>query len=150
MIREFQGEYRWLSNFAPVKIVLDGIIYATVEHAYMSAKSDNPKWKAFCSDPMNSAADVKRKSRTIALKSGWDELKLTVMENCLNQKFSKEPYRSKLLKTGSVHIQEGNLWNDKFWGICLKTNIGKNHLGKLIMKIREKLNSDDGLEIKTN
>lgn len=52
MIREFQGEYRWLSNFAPVLIKLDGI-YPSVEHAYMSAKSDDMKWKLFCQDRNN-------------------------------------------------------------------------------------------------
>ena len=37
-ILQFQGEYRWLSNFAPVKIKLDGYTFASVEAAYMSAK----------------------------------------------------------------------------------------------------------------
>lgn len=61
------------------------------------------------------------------------------MENCLRQKFKQEPFKSKLLATGNIIIQEGNRWNDKFWGICLKTNQGENHLGKMIMKIREEL-----------
>ena len=39
MIKEFRGEYAWLSNFASVPITLDGIQYPSVEHAYMSAKS---------------------------------------------------------------------------------------------------------------
>ena len=38
MIKEFKGDYRWLSNFTPCKIELDGFIYPSVEHAYMSAK----------------------------------------------------------------------------------------------------------------
>ena len=44
-ILEFQGEYRWLSNFSPCEIILDGITYKSVEHAYMSAKSENEEWK---------------------------------------------------------------------------------------------------------
>lgn len=140
MIKEFQNEYRWLSNFAPVTIILDGVGYPSVEHAYMSAKSDDIQWKKFCSDPNNKAGDVKRQSRNITLKTNWNEIKLDVMQECINQKFSQEPYRSKLLETGNQHIQEGNRWNDKFWGVCLKTNKGENHLGKLIMDIRSKLN----------
>ena len=51
----------------------------------------------------------------------------------------KNPYRTLLLETGNEYIQEGNWWNDTFWGFCLKTNTGENKLGKLIMKIRNEL-----------
>lgn len=139
MIREFQNEYRWLSNFAPVKIKLDGLEFPSVEHAYMSAKSDDEEWKNFCSNPNNKAGDVKRQSRNITLKEDWHEIKLEVMKECVNQKFSQEPYRTKLLETETQHIQEGNRWNDKFWGVCLKTNKGENHLGRLIMDVRSAL-----------
>ena len=61
------------------------------------------------------------------------------MAECVKQKFNQEPYRTKLLETGTLHIQEGNRWNDKFWGVCLKTNKGENHLGKLIMDVRSAL-----------
>jgi hypothetical protein len=116
MITEFQNEYRWLSNFAPVKIKLDGLEFPSVEHAYMSAKSDDVEWKKFCSNQNNKAGDVKRQSRNITLKKDWNEIKLEVMANCIKQKFNTEPYRTKLLETGTQHIQEGNRWNDKFWG----------------------------------
>ena len=139
MITEFQNEYRWLSNFAPVKIKLDGLEFPSVEHAYMSAKSDDVEWKKFCSNQNNKAGDVKRQSRNITLKKDWNEIKLKVMKECVNQKFSQEPYRTKLLETGTQHIQEGNRWNDKFWGVCLKTNKGENHLGRLIMDVRSAL-----------
>jgi predicted NAD-dependent protein-ADP-ribosyltransferase YbiA (DUF1768 family) len=62
------------------------------------------------------------------------------MEECIKQKFNQEPFKTKLLETGSKHIQEGNRWGDKFWGVCLKTNKGKNHLGRLIMEVRSTLN----------
>ncbi len=139
MITEFQNEYRWLSNFAPVKIKLDGLEFPSVEHAYMSAKSDDVEWKKFCSNQNNKAGDVKRQSRNITLKKDWNEIKLEVMANCIKQKFNTEPYITKLLETGTQHIQEGNRWNDKFWGVCLKTNKGENHLGRLIMDVRSVL-----------
>lgn len=46
MIREFQGNKRWLSNFAPVQIKLEELIFPSVEHAYMSAKSNDVSWKS--------------------------------------------------------------------------------------------------------
>jgi len=137
MIREFQGEYRWLSNFAPVKIILDGIEYASVEHAYMSAKSDDKTWKAFCANTYNTAGQVKKASKDIQLIDDWNVIKLDVMRECIKQKFNQEPYKSNLMNTDYQYIQEGNTWGDKFWGICLKTNEGENRLGILIMSIRQ-------------
>jgi ribA/ribD-fused uncharacterized protein len=137
MIKEFKGAYKWLSNFYPVEIILDGITYPSVEHAYMSAKSESPAWKYFCSCDDNGAGVVKRRSRSLSLSEDWDERKIDVMRTCLFQKFYKEPFRTWLLETGEAHIQEGNTWGDEFWGVCLKTGKGKNQLGAMIMEIRE-------------
>lgn len=136
MIKEFQGKYRWLSNFTPVEVELEGIIYPSVEHAYMSAKSDIKEWKEFCANGNNTPGQVKKASRNLALTYDWNDKKLGIMKELLIQKYNKEPFKSLLKETGDLYIQEGNNWNDKFWGICLKTNKGENNLGKLIMEIR--------------
>lgn len=44
-IKVFSGEYRWLSNFAPVKIQIGKRIFRSVEHAYQSEKSNEKEWK---------------------------------------------------------------------------------------------------------
>lgn len=141
MINEFKGDYRWLSNFEPVKITIDGVTYPSVEHAYMSAKCDDHEWKKYCSDSSNTAGDVKKKSREVQLVDNWDNKKFIIMQICLEQKFEQEPFRSKLIKTGTQNIVEGNYYNDTIWGVDLKytPNIGENHLGRLLMKIRGKL-----------
>lgn len=139
MIAEFKNEYRWLSNFALVKITLDDIVYPSVEHAYQSAKSDLVEWKEFCSDVNNLAGKVKRQSRNITLKDNWHHMKIDVMRFCLKQKFNTEPYRTNLIQTGDMFIQEGNYRGDKFYGVCLQSNMGLNNLGILIMEIRKDL-----------
>lgn len=139
MIKEFQGEFRWLSNFAPVDIKVSERIYPSVEHAYMPAKSEDKNWKDTCADSRITAGKIKRLSKRVELREDWDNDKLTVMEIFLIRKFTQEPFRTKLMDTGSQNIQEGNNWGDKFWGVCLKTGEGENHLGRLIMKIRDKL-----------
>ena len=141
MIKEFQGKYRWLSNFAPVNIILSGIQYRSVEHAYMSEKSDELWWKYFCRDTIK-PGDVKRKSKDIKLFDDWYDKRVGVMAMCIEQKYNIEPYKTNLINTGNLLIQEGNYWNDKFWGVCLKTNEGLNVLGKLIMSKREQLKID--------
>lgn len=139
MIEQFRKEYGWLSNFTDVTIVLDDIKYRSVEHAYMSAKSDEKEWKLFCADFNNTASKIKLESKTIKIKQNWNLIKLQVMEDCLRQKFNQEPFKTQLINTNDMYIQEGNNWSDKYWGVCLKTNQGSNHLGKLIMKIRTEL-----------
>ena len=141
MIKQFQKEFRWLSNFTPCTIILDGITYRSVEHAYMSAKSNDIEWKHFCRDTYK-PGDVKKASKKIKLRDDWDNIKVDVMHRCIDQKFDQEPYRSKLINTEDQYIQEGNYHNDKFWGVCLKTDEGNNMLGKLIMWKRDKLKGD--------
>lgn len=138
VIKEFQGEYRWLSNFWPVPIQYGNNVYQSVEHAYMSAKSDDPIWKELCSSNIGPGR-IKKLSKYIVLVPNWDNIKLIVMEECCTKKFTQEPFRSKLLATGNAHIQEGNSWGDTFWGVNLRTGKGKNNLGKIIMDIRKKL-----------
>jgi len=138
MIKEFQKEYRWLSNFTPCNIILNGKKYRSVEHAYMSAKSNNPNWKEICQATAK-PGEVKRASKYIKLRDDWETKKIDVMWECLCQKYNQEPFKSKLMATGTKTIQEGNYWNDKFWGVCLKTGHGKNKLGRMIMKIRRDL-----------
>lgn len=145
MIHHFTSdEYRWLSNFYPCEIEYEGEIYRSTEHAYMSAKSNDPEWKQFCIDTED-AATVKRKSYEIEYREGWDDIKISVMNECIKKKFSQEPFRSKLLDTGTQYIQEGNWWNDRFWGVDLKVEppVGKNILGKLIMEYRSTMVLND-------
>lgn len=137
MIKEFQGEFRWLSNFAPCKVFYEGLVYGSVENAYQAAKTNNQKDKLKMSTL--SSGEAKRFGRKIVVRDDWEDDKLRVMEELLCIKFSQEPYISKLLGTGSCKIQEGNRWGDKFWGVCLKTGEGKNNLGLLIMNIRDRI-----------
>jgi ribA/ribD-fused uncharacterized protein len=137
MIKEFQNEFRWLSNFERVDVLLGGRKFFSVEHAYMSAKSNDVSWKDFCEKTF-SAGLVKKSSKGIALVSNWEEIKVEVMRECIEQKFNNTVLRNKLLGTGTQVIQEGNFWNDKFWGVCLKTGKGSNILGRLIMEKRSK------------
>lgn len=42
--------------------------------------------------------------------------------------------------TGSAVLIEGNCWGDRFWGMV--NDIGENHLGQILMDIREKLKNE--------
>jgi hypothetical protein len=139
MIKEFQKEYRWLSNFWPCRIEFQGRVFNSVEHAYQAAKSDEDSWKEFCSKSI-SPGEIKKESRNIAIRPTWNSEKVSVMRELLRKKFiDNKHYASMLVDTGSEHIQEGNYWGDRFWGVDLKNSVGKNMLGELIMDIRDEL-----------
>ena len=140
MIKHFKTrKHAWLSNFMRVVVIYEKREYPSVEHAYMAAKSDDLEWRNFCANDKNTAGAVKRASRKIALRPDWEEDKCRVMRLLLDQKFRTEPFRTKLLATGEQHIQEGNWWNDRFWGVDLRTGLGQNILGQMIMEIRAEL-----------
>jgi len=126
-----------------------GIEYATSEHAYMSAKSDDMEWKSRCADKQVPAKVIKRESKDIILIDNWELFKFFVMSEVIDIKFSLEPFRSQLLATGDVGIEEGNTWNDLFWGVDNYTRKGHNHLGNILMEKRDLLNCEESNK-KTN
>lgn len=133
-IDSFSGEHRWLSNFAPVPIRLDGRMYPTVENAYQAAK-----WPAHSEMRVRlmecSPGEAKKASR--GMPSWFAKLRVSVMYEMLQQKFSQEPYRSKLVATQDAQLIEGNTWGDTFWGVW--KGDGQNVLGRLLMEIRSDL-----------
>jgi ribA/ribD-fused uncharacterized protein len=132
-IHGFFGEHRWLSNFWPCEVELDGDLYATVEHAYQAAKTDE-LWERERIRQLPSPSHVKALSKVLHKRKDWDDLRLQVMEYLLRQKFNKPEFKEKLLATGLSHLEETNTWGDDFWGVC--NGKGENHLGNLLMKIR--------------
>lgn len=135
-IVEFGGDYQFLSNFEPCRVTYDGEIYSTVEHAYQAAKTLDTQQREVIRD-CETASKAKRFGQRVLMRDDWEKIKLGVMKELLEQKFSKEPYKSKLLGTGTMDIEEGNWWGDTFWGVC--EGKGDNHLGKMLMQIREEL-----------
>jgi ribA/ribD-fused uncharacterized protein len=135
-ILAFNGEHRFLSNFAAVRVTLDGEVYPSVEHAYQAAKTTDAHARARVRRAAT-AVEAKRMGKTVTVSACWPERKLAVMEALLRQKFAQEPYKTRLLETADAHLEEGNWWGDRFWGVCRGT--GSNHLGKLLMRIRDDL-----------
>jgi ribA/ribD-fused uncharacterized protein len=144
-IFRFVDEYAFLSNFYPAIIIFEGIMYQTLEHAFVASKTfDKAFRKKISKLPAKDAGLAKSMGRKCKLRSGWDEIKIRMMKDFLTQKFNQEPFRTKLLETGEQELIEGNYWHDNFWGDCICEKCdehipGENHLGKLLMEIRQKL-----------
>jgi hypothetical protein len=136
-ITSFFGGYRFLSNFWPARVRLDGdpFLYPTVEHAYQAAKTDLRSRAALHS--ARTPVEAKRQGRTLLLLPDWESRRLTVMRELLRQKFAHPDLRRLLLATGDAELVEGNTWGDTFWGVC--KGCGQNHLGRQLMAIRAEI-----------
>lgn len=136
MIDCFMHEFAFLSNYA--RILPENPV--TVEHLYQAAKAACPEDAARIMSA-EAPGDAKKMARKIRKVDNWDEIKLHIMFNLLLYKFSFEENKQKLLATGDEELCEGNIWHDNFWGNCTCEHcinkVGQNHLGKLLMKIRE-------------
>lgn len=137
-ILEFQGQFRFLSNFWPCNVNIHPFSYPTSEHAYVHAKTGySPAYTDLvvgCQDP----GQVKRLGRSLPLAPGFEARKVQEMYKIVLAKFTQNPaLRQKLLDTGNVRLVEGNAWGDRFWGVC--RGVGENYLGRILMKVREEL-----------
>lgn len=130
VIAQFQGDYRFLSNFWTD---IDG---DSVERHYQAAKcvQNEDYFRIREMTP----GDAKRAGREVQIRDDWEDIKFLVMTRLVARKFLlSESMRRKLIKTGHATLQEGNTWGDTYWGVDLKTGVGENNLGKILMVVRE-------------
>lgn len=139
MIKQFQGIYRFLSNFWPVQIEYKGRVFHNVENAFHSEKSDDKNFKDFCAQESNPRIVKKQQREMIELRPDWERIKEKIMLDLTRIKFQNIELQKKLLETRNEYIQEGNTWNDTFWGVDLDSGKGKNKLGKIIMQVRDEI-----------
>ena len=139
----FKGTYAFLSNFAECYIGYEGLYFPSVEHAYQAAKTDDPRIRNKILQFKN-PGQAKRFGQSLILPDDWEKKKLRVMETLVRKKFNRFPYKRLLLDTDNIPIVEDNTWGDTFWGVC--NGVGDNHLGKIIMKIREEIKRNDDFE----
>lgn len=139
MIRQFTGKHAFLSNFHPSPIEVDGIQFPTVEHAFQAAKTSDPEVKRRIAEKDTPGKAKRAGGRRGIIKDfdpAWDSKKVQIMTQLCRLKFQDPTLRSQLLETGEQQLEEGNNWNDTFWGVSLKTGKGQNHLGRILMQIR--------------
>lgn len=133
-IDSFTGEYRFLSNFWQSRITDPG---STVEHWYQAMKTLVPEEQQRIIEAPT-PGEAKRLGRTVTLRPDWDDIKLDIMLLLVRQKFYRSQiYTHALLATGDEELVEGNTWGDTYWGVC--KGVGENHLGKILMQVREEL-----------
>lgn len=131
----FRDEYAFLSNMyeSPVRFTRDGIPYTfrCVESAFQACK---------CPSRMNefinlNGYDAKKLGRRVELRPDWEDIKVDLMRFLLKLKFNQNLIIKLRLSELKGDIVEHNTWGDTFWGVC--NGVGENHLGKLLMDLRD-------------
>jgi ribA/ribD-fused uncharacterized protein len=123
-----------------VQSILRGDNYPSLEHAYQAAKTIRHTDRFFFQELITTAGEAKRAGRRLKIRDDWESVKLDVMLTLLREKFKQPKFKSLLLSTDNEELVEGNTWGDTFWGVC--NGKGENHLGKLLMKVREELRDE--------
>lgn len=114
MINEFVGDHEFLSNSYESTITYKGREFPTVDAAFKSV------------------------SRLLRKPEIWKTHQVVVMRSLVFRKFLQNPsLATRLVATDTVPLINGGTWQDPFWGYDTIYNIGENHLGIILMKIRE-------------
>lgn len=140
-IRSFREEYDYLSNFYPAPVEYKGLWYLNNEAAFQAQKCMTEEEKQAFTQLEPSKA--KRLGRQVPLRPDWEEVKVEIMAEIVRAKFTQNPWlASRLVATGDREIIEGNTWGDTCWGVDTRTGKGKNHLGKILMELRDQLRKE--------
>ena len=113
------------------------MMFPCTETAYQAAKTLDMDLRRKISQMTPFEAVELSKSGGISVRAGWDDVKYSVMQNLVWQKFQHPELKKMLLATKNKKLIEGNTWGDVYWGVC--DGVGENNLGKILMETRELL-----------
>ncbi len=137
-----------LSNMSgEFPIAVNGVRVLTSEHLYQALKfPDHPDvQKSILSkpSPIHCKMIAKSKVNREKVRKDWEDVQLEVMEFCLKVKllYHWVKFGNLLRASEGKEIVEISSKKDTYWG---KKNsdeglVGENHLGKLLMKLRDEL-----------
>lgn len=135
-IRQFRGDFFFLSNFYNCPVAYKQLTYTNNEAAFQAQKcvSDTERIQFTKLSP----SEAKRLGRRVSLRKDWEDVKVSIMEEVVRAKFTQNAeLADKLLATGDAHLEEGNTWGDRVWGTV--NGVGANQLGIILMKIRDEI-----------
>ncbi|KAL8424457.1 hypothetical protein Efla_001059 [Eimeria flavescens] len=141
-IDSFTGEFKFLSLDYPSLIFFQGRFFPSARHALLAAK--HPK----AVDELASIEDMKELKQLAKTKEedpDWPRYRLKWMELIQRDKFRRNAdIREKLRQTGGRELVWLNT-GDSFFGQT-GLNRGQNHLGRILMEIRQNILEDTELE----
>ena len=142
VIRAFENEFAFLSNSYQTPFRIDGVSYSNVDQYFHAMKTSDKKQrdKILSTDNPNT---IFKLGRECQLRKDWETIRLKHMKRALIAKFNQnKDLRNKLIATKGFVLENGTLDKDLYWGKNVSSGSGENHLGKILMELRDKLVSD--------
>ncbi|PJE74570.1 MAG: hypothetical protein COV01_00885 [Candidatus Taylorbacteria bacterium CG10_big_fil_rev_8_21_14_0_10_41_48] len=140
----YEHEFYVCSNFSSFEVEYKGETWKTAEHAYQASKYEDDEIRKSIQRARSShdAMKIAKNMHSDKKRNDWYEVKLNIMEEICRAKLSQHFYvQKKLLQTEDRDLIE-NSPRDSFWGWGENKN-GENNLGKIWMKLREELKTDE-------
>jgi ribA/ribD-fused uncharacterized protein len=129
-----EAQYRYLSNFFPAPITLEGKQWPSVEHYYQAQKCLDASTQERIRQA-STAREARSLGQAADVREDWPQVKVQVMARALKAKFTQHPeLGEQLLATGECHLIHYAPW-DSYWGTG-KNSHGQNQLGDLLMRLR--------------
>ena len=139
--KEF-GEYGYLATYSNYGFFKDGVFWKTSEHYYQAQKFMDSDTKIRIQNAETpKIASIIGRDRKLNLRSDWEEVKQDVMFDAVYYKFKQNrDILQKFLDTGNARIVEATV-KENYWGSG-PNNDGQNNYGKILIKVREKLRTE--------
>jgi N-glycosidase YbiA len=134
--------YYDLSNFGEATFIYMNRKWKTSEHAFQAMKfAYDEKLHPYVDKIMNASTPAEAKrlggNHSVPIDPRWDLIRDDYMYEIIYEKFTQnENLRQLLIGTGDAILREASP-TDEYWGIGRGN--GKNTLGILLMRLREKL-----------
>ncbi len=146
-VTQFVDDYAFLSNIFPASFVWQGIIWKSVDYAFLAAKTLNMDSRRELAAMPNYASAKHYSMYLEPLRPDWasDKVKDTIMTELIKAKFTQNlELKAKLIATNDLNLIAGNAWGDSYWGVCFGK--GENVLGQLLMQLRAELMEPECVE----
>jgi len=129
----------WLSTFYPFPFIWDGREWPSVEHCYQAWKTLDSACQEFIRTRPSAAKARKAGQNCPSIRGDWELIRLGAMRSALLTLYvSNDRLAEYLLSTEHEVLVHDAPW-DAFWG-----SPGQNHLGVLLMDIRQRMQASAG------
>ena len=145
--------YGCFSNFSPHGIHLQGKHWPTVEHYYQAQKFVGTVDAALI--PVIHAAQTPEQAAALGrdctrqVRLDWERVKTQVMREAVLKKFLTHTDIGAILISTGNHLIVENSPSDYYWG-CGGDKTGDNHLGKILMSVRQEIRQRSALPSKSD
>lgn len=147
-IDSFFGEKAFLDIDYKSKITWEKIEYTSVEHAFVAAITVS--WlERIAIASVDGLYKAKQYAEAATIREDWtDEIKVETMRELNALKFKDSEMSLKLLSTGDEEIVKPSYTDaTDFWGKRKDNSKGENHLGKILMEIRERIKTHEDMTV---